>query len=377
MRMLTLSNCPLDRSTGSGYVVMGFTDGLRYLGWTVDVLGSEAIDPFPGAVRARSWRMTLGMAIHAIRRVLSTTYDVVEFYGGEAWLAVFLLTRWPGRQFIVVSHSNGLEPHCREQLLQSVGADTLDGRPRRWYQLDAHALFASSFRRVDGLVTVSAIDREYAAQHRYQPDHRLLCIDNPLPAELLGQRVSLERRRTVVFCGSWVVRKGTQLVVADMTRLLAEFPDARLKLIGVGSQFRLTEHFPASLHGQIDVIPFLSDRNALRAAYMDCAVLIAPSHYESFGLVIAEAMACGCAVVASRTGFAANLTDGVEACLLPSAASPHLYSAVRNLLQDEALRKRVALAGYQRVQSLEWSAAASQLEASYRLWLAQFRAAQP
>jgi glycosyltransferase involved in cell wall biosynthesis len=373
VKILTISNCPLDRRLGSGYVTLGFVEGLRQRGWTVDALGSDEIDPWPRASRARSWRMALGMAMHAIRRLRRTPYDIVEFYGGEAWLAISLLTRWPGRRFLVVSHSNGLEPHAREQLMEAVGTDTIEGTPRRWYQLNSHGLAAHGFRRADGVVTVSLHDRRYAVRQGYQAEERLLAIENPLPGEFLQQPVDLVRRRNIAYCGTWLLRKGTRVIVEDMSRVLAEVPDARLRLIGVGAAFRAAEHFPASVCGRIDVIPFLSDKMALRAAYLDCSVLIAPAYYESFGLTIAEAMACGCAVVTSSTGFAADLVDDAQACLLPAPQSPHLYDAVLKLLLDDARRVRIATAGYRRVQSLRWETAISKVAQAYSLWLDQLR----
>jgi glycosyltransferase involved in cell wall biosynthesis len=374
VRLLTLSNCSLDSSQGSGYVILGFIDGLRRRGWTVDVIGPDQLDPFPTLGHARSWRIALGMWRHAERALQRADYDVVEFYGGEAWLAISRLTRRRRRSFLVVCHSNGLEPSAREQHIRHLGSDTLTGGPRRWYQIDHGRLAATGFRRADGLVTVSEYDRRYALERDYQPAAHLLAIDNPLPDSFLGQPLALEREPRVVFCGSWIARKGIALLVRDMTRLLAELPQARLRLIGVGGDFSVTAHFPSALQDRIEVFPFIADKQALRAAYRECAILIAPSAYESFGLTAAEAMACGCALVSSRTGFAAGLTDGREASLLDSPTSPRLYERVRELLLNDARRCAIARAGYERVQSLEWSGAVRALALQYEAWLAERRA---
>jgi glycosyltransferase involved in cell wall biosynthesis len=70
-------------------------------------------------------------------------------------------------------------------------------------------------------------------------------------------------------------------------------------------------------------------------------------------LVAAEAMACGCTLVATRTGFAAGLKDQVEACLVePTATS--LANGLRELIADPERRKQIALAGQRRVQTLRW-----------------------
>lgn len=370
MRLLTISNCPLLAHQGSGYVTLGYVEGLRARGWTVHAYGPEHFEPWKSLRRAASWRITLGMLIQALSNVLRADYDIVEFYGGEAWLALSVLARWPGRRFLLISHSNGLETFSSEQLRRHLGSSALNARRRRWYQVDASALMASGFRNADALVMVSANELRYAREKKYQPDAKLLAIDNPLPDAFSGLPLNPDRKPIVVYCGSWIARKGIALIAADIPRVLREVPGATLRLIGVGEAFRVEEHFPADVLRQIEVVPFISDKDRLRAAYAECAVAIVPSAYESFGLTIAEAMACGCAVVASRTGFAAGLRDDVEICLLPEPASPHLFTMVKTLLDDPEKRKRVAAAGRSHVQRLRWTNAVDTLSTAYETWLA-------
>ncbi len=124
------------------------------------------------------------------------------------------------------------------------------------------------------------------------------------------------------------------------------------------------------------MIPFLKEKAAVREAVAQCVIAVAPSVFESFGLSIAEAMACGCAVVAARTGFAAGLRDGVEACLLDPPASPLLYQRVRSMLIDDALRRTIAVACYECVQRPEWGTSVDRLTATHTRWSAERLAAQ-
>jgi glycosyltransferase involved in cell wall biosynthesis len=327
----------------------------------------------PALRHARSLRIALGMLRAVWRANRTAAYDVVEFYGGEAWLAIAALARLRARSFLIVSHSNGLEPFCEEQLRRTLGSDTLDGRPRRWYQVQSSSLMAGGFRKADALVTVSEFDLEYARRHHYQPEDRTLAIENPLPTAFLSVPVDFERAPIIAYCGAWIARKGTALIAVDMTRILREFPAWRLRLIGVGDGFRAHEHFPPDVLSRIEIVPFLADKSALLSTYRECAIAIAPSVYESFGMTMAEAMACGCAVVASRTGFAAGLDDDVEAGLLAAPSSPYLYARVRDLLIDPARRARIAAAGYRRVQRLRWDNAVERLAAAYQHWLSERR----
>ena len=87
-----------------------------------------------------------------------------------------------------------------------------------------------------------------------------------------------------------------------------------------------------------------------------------PSYSESFGLVVSEAMACGCAVVVSKTGFAASLKSGEEALVVESYGASSYVAAVESLLADESYRQRVARRGYDKVQRLNWTDAGLELE---------------
>jgi glycosyltransferase involved in cell wall biosynthesis len=368
MRVLTVSNCPLVRHQGSGYVALSYVEGLRALGWDVEAYGPEHFEPLRSLRAARSWRIAIGMLLVALRRLRRARFDVVEFYGGESWLAIAVLRLKRNRRYRLVSHSNGLEPLARREALRYLGADTLDGRPRRWYQLDAHRLFASGFRSADGIVVVSEFERRYAAEELYQPADRLVAIDNAVAAEFHGLPAPAERPPVLAFCGSWIARKGVRLIVEDVGRVLREFRGWRLRLIGVGSEFRAEAYFAPDVCARVEVVPFLADRNSLVGALQTCAIAIAPSFYESFGLAGAEAMACGCALVATRTGFAASLADGVDALLLEAPASPHLYGQLRRLIEDPALARRIAAAGQKRVGELAWPSAVERLAATYRSW---------
>jgi D-inositol-3-phosphate glycosyltransferase len=74
-------------------------------------------------------------------------------------------------------------------------------------------------------------------------------------------------------------------------------------------------------------------------------VFVSASHTESFGLVIAEAMASGTAVVATETeGAREIIRAGDTGLLVPIGAVENLAAAVSELLQDPIKRARMAAA---------------------------------
>lgn len=375
MRILSLSNCPLDEHTGSGYVALGYARGLRERGHEVELLGPEDFEPWRRLRRGISYRQAIGMAAASVRRLAATSWDVVELWGGEAWLALALLAWLPRRPFLLVAHSNGLEPHCAELL----GAAEAAGRmapSRRWFQLDQSRLAEGGFKAADALVTVGGFDRDYALDRGYAEPQRVLAVDNPLPEEYLGVEVDFARPRVIGYCGSWIPRKGVALLEAALPSVLRTLPEWRLVLVGVGDGFRQEEHFPADLLARVEVVPYAERGTRLRALYQGFGILLLPSVYESFGLAAAEGMACGAALVASRVGFAAGLRDRQEALLLSEFSPQALQEAIESLARDEELRQRIARGGYRRVQSLRWDDAVATVEAAYLRWLAELRGAR-
>ena len=366
MRLLTFSNCDLVESQGSGYVITNFSRRLQARGHHVTLLGPRDYVLWPGQSKARSLRMALGWWRKSLRLVRETDPDLVEFYGGEAWLATARLKRLPNRRFKIVAHSNGIEPFVDETLRSHGIHNTAHGGPPKWYQGKLRFPVEQAFTHSDAIVTVSQLEADYAIRRGFQPAERVLGIDNALAEDFLGQPFVAERPKIIGFCGSWLARKGNALLVSDMARVLSEAPDWKLHLVGVGREFRAAEHFPADVAGRVLVTGFVIDKAELRRIYQTWAIALMPSVYESFGLVAAEAMACGCALVANRTGFAASLKHEGEALLLPALASPQLHAAVTRLMADSTLRMQIARAGWERVQRLRWSASIDALEIFYR-----------
>jgi glycosyltransferase involved in cell wall biosynthesis len=195
-------------------------------------------------------------------------------------------------------------------------------------------------------------------------------LETPLPDSFHGLSFKAERSLTLGYCGGWYARKGVDLVAASSTALLRSHPRLRLHLAGVGPDFRAADVFPPDVADRVHVTAFIADKQSLQRWYSQISVFLMPSYSESFGLVVSEAMACGCAVVASSTGFAAGLLPDVEALVADDYTAAAYTAAVQRLLDDECLRRAIAARGHARVQLLHWAGAAQQLDQFYRLLLA-------
>jgi len=103
-------------------------------------------------------------------------------------------------------------------------------------------------------------------------------------------------------------------------------------------------------------------RHYNRAEMMAC-----PSLYEGFGLPAGEAMACGLPVLATTGGALPEVVeDGVTGILVPPGDAPALARAMRTLMSDAELRRRMGQAGRERVlEKFSWRKAALETEAVY------------
>mgnify|MGYP005841770449 CR=1 FL=1 len=151
--------------------------------------------------------------------------------------------------------------------------------------------------------------------------------------------------------------KGQEVFLEAAARLLtAGVRQPRFFLIGgpiyrtEGSQFSVEELRQRietlGLSGYCHLIPFQSD---LPPVYRGLDIVVhASTQPEPFGRTIAEAMACGRAVIASRTAGAAELIeDGIDALCVPPGDAESLAAALNRLIQDQALRQRLGQAARQ------------------------------
>ncbi len=97
--------------------------------------------------------------------------------------------------------------------------------------------------------------------------------------------------------------------------------------------------------------------------YNSSRIFISSSIGEGFAFPSAEAMACGCAVASTDCGGNRDYAeDGVTALLSPPNNPKALADNVLKLLNNEGLRKRISIAGFERIQEFKWYRSAELLE---------------
>jgi glycosyltransferase involved in cell wall biosynthesis len=121
----------------------------------------------------------------------------------------------------------------------------------------------------------------------------------------------------------------------------------------------LREHVP----GARGFVP----NDELQAMYARAAIVVCPSRREGFGVACLEAMSHGRPVVATGVGGLRDLVvDGKTGLVVPPRDPPALRAALRRLLADRELRRRLGAAGRQRAQErFSWAAVTDATLAAY------------
>lgn len=211
----------------------------------------------------------------------------------------------------------------------------------------ADEIAAPSQAVADAACQWAALDRDRISifPYPYEPGADILAI----PAGGATNRVT--------FLGRLEERKGVIDLADAIPRVRAQQPAARFRFVG-----RAVPHGPAGT----DMADFLRDRLGPHAAAVEFTgprppgdipgllaatdILVAPSHWESFGLVCCEGLAAARAVVGSANGGMAEILDhGRIGVLVPPRRPGVLARELLTLLGDPARRQALGTAGRQHV----------------------------
>jgi D-inositol-3-phosphate glycosyltransferase len=121
-------------------------------------------------------------------------------------------------------------------------------------------------------------------------------------------------------------------------------------------------------YGLEDMVVFLGRRGqeTLPYYYSAAEAVVVPSHYESFGLVALEAMACGTPVVASQVGGLAFLVqDGVTGYHVPVGEPDALCDRLTALFTDAGLRTKLGQQAATFARQYAWDKIATRILALY------------
>ncbi len=195
------------------------------------------------------------------------------------------------------------------------------------------------------------------------PKEKIVCVPNGIEVEKFSNvdqkklREEFRFERNIPFdapvvgtLGELKKLKGQEDFVIAAGEIVKTFPDAHFVVVGVDNSIdqnyrrklkRLVKVF--DLEKQFTFLDWIEDTTPFLSA-LD--VFVSPSHSESFGLAILEAMASGTAVVSTETGGAKELLQHGKSGLLAEIKNPvNIAEKVCNILENGEKRKMLGSAG--------------------------------
>ena len=157
----------------------------------------------------------------------------------------------------------------------------------------------------------------------------------------------------VLFVGRFEHRKGIDTLLESIPLVLTRCQTVRFRLIGADAgnwRSKFWESHPTLRREQVE---FSGNVGAteLQAAYRNCDLFVAPSRYESFGLIYAEAMAWGKAAIGCRVGGVPEVIEhGATGYVIPPESPNALADAIVALVHDRNLRAAMGQAARARVE---------------------------
>jgi glycosyltransferase involved in cell wall biosynthesis len=230
------------------------------------------------------------------------------------------------------------------------------------------------YRRLSrSVVAVSHQHRRELIDEAHVPADRVQVVHNGVDtaefyppsssAEAAGLRVSLGlpgEAPLLLFAGDLrSPRKGLDTVLRAMAHLPCD-----VHLVVAGEARRSPYPGAAQRAGLSSRVHFIGFRRDLAQVMRACDLFVLPTHYDPFGLVVLEAMACGLPpITTAMAGAAEVVTPGVDGIVL-SDPDDHraLAEHVRRLIDDTEHRHAMSAAANQTARRHDWNVVAASIE---------------
>ena len=285
----------------------------------------------------------------------------LRFYGDLRPLVKLRRVIGSGGFDLVHAHLPPAELYARLALLGAQALPLLITKhnEERFCALPGHRLLGRWVgRRAARVITISAAVKRYMAGDGLGLDARKLHtvhyginaagfdLGRAEAAALRNEWGIAADALVIGFVGRLVAQKDLGTLIRGMAKFAQESPKARLVIVGTGA----VEAEMRALADELQIagrIVWAGFRDDIRAVMGAFDIFALTSIYEGFGLVLLEAMACRCAVVATRVGAIPEVLG--EAGVVIAPRSPEALANAFHRLSDGAVRRPLGEAGRARV----------------------------
>ncbi len=377
LRICLLSQAyPPQQYEGVGRHTHLMAQGLFELGHTVHVITSgekDAVSFYDGAFvhqtpyqMARYGSYHLYPRLHHVLNYSHAVYeqvrrlrlnDGIQVVDSPLWQMDGLVTAVSGEIPVVLRLQTAIKQIATIQQDKDADSRLLGEMEQSFVSRAAHLVPNSQ-------ATVTAVQKVYGFTHY---SDRLTIIPHgivPVPDEMVRpfDPQNPPPTLTVLYVGRLEKRKGIRDFFAAIPRVAGRLPDVRFVIVGAdnshqdgflarhGADYAATfQRQHPKLTGRVEFTGAVSEAE-LQQHYQNCDLFVAPSLYESFGLIYLEAMNYAKPVIGCQAGGIPEVVEhGVSGLLVEPEAPAALAEAMLTLLQSPAKLREMGLAGRQRL----------------------------
>ena len=229
--------------------------------------------------------------------------------------------------------------------------------PRQKVAFAIAPLLEPVIEKLRARIAVSEVARETLTIHL---DTDAVVIPNGISSEFFASALhkpEWKRKHTIGFIGRFSEpRKGLGVLLEALPNVARIFPDVRISIAGPGEGLEAMQSVNPALRNTLQFLGRINDDE--KAAFLKSLDLyIAPNTGgESFGIILAEAMAAGAPVIASDIpAFRYLLDEGKYGALFENENPASLAEQIINLLKHEEKREHLRAQGLERAKRFDWS----------------------
>jgi alpha-1,6-mannosyltransferase len=264
--------------------------------------------------------------------------DVVE--GSSPWRSGWLAAHWPGRAArALIFHQDFVAGYPYTALSGVMPLRRIDGlfapywrHVRRLSQRYDVTVTGGEWlaRRLEGFGVANARAVPFGIERGlFSPDRR----DEALRRDLLALCGASPNGKLLIAVGRFHPEKRQPMLIEAFAKARETRPDLGLVLIGDGLARKAVER-AARKAGHVHLLGAVTDRERLAALYASADLLIHGSGAETYGLVVAEAMASGLRVVVPDAGGAADLAKEGRGSTYPLGNVAGCTAAIRDATSE-------------------------------------------
>ena len=170
---------------------------------------------------------------------------------------------------------------------------------------------------------------------------------------------------TITYVGRLESVKGVDDFLAAAAPLTAKYPDVKVQVVG---WYKKNHPLIASYGSQVN---FTGLRHDIPEVLKDTDIFVLPSYSEGLSNALMEAMASGCAVIASDVGGNAFLIqNGVSGFLFPAGDRAALRAHIERLLEDPTKRRTLGVHARKRItDQFSWNKVGKEYDALFQAFL--------